>query len=459
VEKKISPSIDHSRKDHTPSQLPTKAYNTVTTTTLYILDEDLPSPSIGTRKNDAPGTSTSQKTSPFRVREPAVKEALPYSTVRGSTESTPENSTPQKPGSSTTSSAVEAGSEALSENGLSRNATHFFGAETSPVFEAARPNGTAEGNSPQKPSPVELAKLQAQKRLEYELACLVSAERLPSPAIGNEIDSNAAAEMELAKLPEDSIILRHESWKKLQDFDNNNAAKRAESGRAARLALRKESHAYSKSLVTNPKSHRAPSPTLIANSTSSRATPFVAMPSVMRSAFMPPNHSGTSFDTLTGNVAVRVAQEDIRRAIPANASCVVHVMDRRVNLDACAPDASNYSLLRSWVQDDPHRQIPSAGSNIFEYVTLPSNRRDTRNMKIVLPKMRKIESIEKCNVIDSLVNKGEQDSVPSLNSLRDKMISKGKQIRREKRKEEKAWMEASRESLKGMGIEIPSVTF
>jgi hypothetical protein len=35
----------------------------------------------------------------------------------------------------------------------------------------------------------------------------------------------------------------------------------------------------------------------------------------------------------------------------------VHIFDRRVNLDAHPADASMYSLLRSWAQDDPYRKI------------------------------------------------------------------------------------------------------
>jgi hypothetical protein len=54
---------------------------------------------------------------------------------------------------------------------------------------------------------------------------------------------------------------------------------------------------------------------------------------------------------------LRVHQEQIEEAIPKDASCVVHIFDRRVNLDAHAADASMYSLLRSWAQDDPYRKI------------------------------------------------------------------------------------------------------
>ena len=167
--------------------------------------------------------------------------------------------------------------------------------------------------------------------------------------------------------------------------------------------------------------------------------------------------ASAAYGTISGT-QFRATQENIRRAIPANASCVVHVMDRRVNLDACAPDASHYSLLRSWVQDDPCRQIPPPGSNIFESVSLSTGIPEGRNADIVLPKKRKIEATETCNVLDSLVNASEQDSVPLLNSLRDQLVTNGKRLRREKRREEKAWMNAARENLKSMGIELPATS-
>ena len=72
---------------------------------------------------------------------------------------------------------------------------------------------------------------------------------------------------------------------------------------------------------------------------------------------------------------IRVTSEHIRKAIPKEASAIFHILDRRVNFDAHEADASMYSLLRSWVQDDPFRYTPPAGSNLLEYISLPSQRR------------------------------------------------------------------------------------
>jgi hypothetical protein len=129
-----------------------------------------------------------------------------------------------------------------------------------------------------------------------------------------------------------------------------------------------------------------------------------------------------------------------------------------VNLDACAPDASHYSLLRAWVQDDPCRQIPPPGSNIFESVPLSTCISEGLNADVFPSKKRKIETTGTCNVLDSLVNASEHDSAPSLNSLRDQLVTNGKRLRREKRREEKVWMNATRENLKSMGIDLPTVS-
>ena len=62
-----------------------------------------------------------------------------------------------------------------------------------------------------------------------------------------------------------------------------------------------------------------------------------------------------------------ITEKQILESIPDNASCVFHVMDRRVNLDMVGADASLYSLIRCWVQDDPARHVPPPGTNIMEY--------------------------------------------------------------------------------------------
>lgn len=65
----------------------------------------------------------------------------------------------------------------------------------------------------------------------------------------------------------------------------------------------------------------------------------------------------------------KASKEQIEKAIPDEASSTFFILDRRVNFDTFDNKVSCYSLLRSWVKDDPHRCIPPPGSNCLEYVT------------------------------------------------------------------------------------------
>jgi hypothetical protein len=312
------------------------------------------------------------------------------------------------------------------------------------VTEAFRTSEAHFNDGPRKPSSLEDVKMRAQKKVEHELSLLVAKETLNYPGMDadTEVAENEVTGMELAKLPEESTVLRHESWKKLHELDNASAEKRGEAGRAARLALRRESQAYSKSI-----NMKLQTPNIRSMSSAPTGDAFTSTP---------PSASATY--TAIRGTQFKLTQENVRRAIPANASCVVHVLDRRVNLDACAPDASHYSLLRAWVQDDPCRQIPPPGSNIFESVPLSTCISEGLNADVFPSKKRKIETTGTCNVLDSLVNASEHDSAPSLNSLRDQLVTNGKRLRREKRREEKVWMNATRENLKSMGIDLPTVS-
>jgi hypothetical protein len=57
-----------------------------------------------------------------------------------------------------------------------------------------------------------------------------------------------------------------------------------------------------------------------------------------------------------------------------NKSACHYVFDRRIDLVSVPPDASLYSLLRAWVQDDPSRPaqmpIPSVSSRLEPPVSL-----------------------------------------------------------------------------------------
>jgi hypothetical protein len=56
-----------------------------------------------------------------------------------------------------------------------------------------------------------------------------------------------------------------------------------------------------------------------------------------------------------GRTSTTATIRQIERGIPFNPPAVVHIYDRRINLDQ---HASLYSLLRSWLQDDLYRCTP-----------------------------------------------------------------------------------------------------
>lgn len=105
--------------------------------------------------------------------------------------------------------------------------------------------------------------------------------------------------------------------------------------------------------------------------------------------------------------------QQVSDVIPDNASSIFHILDRRVNFDSHPPDTSNYALLRSWVQDDPYRQIPPPDKNLLNHVELPLLRRDP-----LLDKMYSIETTAilkttgtpatKCDLIGGILNKTER---------------------------------------------------
>jgi len=67
--------------------------------------------------------------------------------------------------------------------------------------------------------------------------------------------------------------------------------------------------------------------------------------------------------------------DDIAKSIPEHASSILHIFDRRIDLDSLPSDASLYSLLRLWVMDDPYRFQQPLGSRLLDHASVPSKRR------------------------------------------------------------------------------------
>lgn len=354
---------------------------------------------------------------------------------------------------------------------------------------------------PNDPSP-----MSESSRENDELNLLISSETLPCDLqTDEELDSDQGAGG-LAEMVEDSSCFRYDTWKKLRDSDMADNERRAAALKPALLALQKASAQFSASnRVVLPVQKQRPlwgsplptptpgmqariplpsPPTHHPKSPPAGIEPYIqpqrASPPVLPSQPLARRHPTMQYSTKQiiggrpiappkqhsytpramssfapyGKASVQVTKEQIRDAIPGNASCIFHILDRRVNLDAHAPDASFYSLLRSWVQDDPYRQMPPLGSNIFEYVSLPSERRIEERRSIVRPK-RKLEDIGTCDVFAKLQTATTPVAELSPKKLREQLVAGSKRIKRQKQKEYLAEMEASWESLRSLGIVLP----
>lgn len=164
---------------------------------------------------------------------------------------------------------------------------------------------------------------------------------------------------------------------------------------------------------------------------------------------------------------VQVTKEHIRKAIPKEASAIFHILDRRVNFDAHEEDATMYSLLRSWVQDDPFRYVPPAGSNLLEYISLSSQRRvdyvDEKDYDNI-----KTEEI-RCNqhkAANSMIERGPVDvftklrsiqQKPSMDALRASQVIQGGKRRNQQRSGLKKRRRQVVNSLKRLGIDLDDI--
>jgi hypothetical protein len=160
---------------------------------------------------------------------------------------------------------------------------------------------------------------------------------------------------------------------------------------------------------------------------------------------------------------VQVTKEHIRKAIPKEASAIFHILDRRVNFDAHEEDATMYSLLRSWVQDDPFRYTPPAGSNLLEYISLSSQRRveyvdeqdedDYDKMENEEIRNQEANSIER-GTVDVFAKLRSIQQTPSMDTLRASQVIQGGKRRNQQRAGLKKRRRQVLKSLKRLGIDL-----
>ena len=157
---------------------------------------------------------------------------------------------------------------------------------------------------------------------------------------------------------------------------------------------------------------------------------------------------------------VGVTTEQISRAIPKDASAIFHILDRRINFDSFPEDASLYSLLRAWVQDDPYRYIPPP--DLESQMEYDGYQKLSKADSITYPrrKRRKLRVPQKsCDILSYFGKKPYSPKVGSINELKLEAIERGKWLLKEARKDRRVREKIAKEKLRKRGLVIPGLSF
>jgi hypothetical protein len=127
-----------------------------------------------------------------------------------------------------------------------------------------------------------------------------------------------------------------------------------------------------------------------------------------------------------------ISPQVISEAIPKEASSVFYVLDRRINLDAFGNDASFYSLLRAWVQDDPCRYTSPEDHNPFNFSLRVDN---SEEGKIDGSKVSSPSAPEKLDLL-SVVRDGTANNRANTTKLTKSMLLETNFIHRPKERKQ-----------------------
>ncbi len=162
-------------------------------------------------------------------------------------------------------------------------------------------------------------------------------------------------------------------------------------------------------------------------------------------------------------LSVYVSSKDILDRIPPGASCIFYIYDRRINMDAHPHYTSFYSLLRSWVQDDPCRVIPE-NSNLLDFVRHSTGFRSRKNKRsrdtFAQPSNASLFSVpsREVSVLEVLdlkgVDKGGKQGNLEIIDLLTEHVQKAKKNRKRKCSERAAQFKVVLPKLRAMGIHV-----
>ena len=158
-----------------------------------------------------------------------------------------------------------------------------------------------------------------------------------------------------------------------------------------------------------------------------------------------PDPYGTRY---TGGEERKITAAQITQSIPADASSIFHILDRRINFDAFPEDASFYSLLRAWVQDDPYRYIPPTDTLMVKVKSGGGENVETSSITYPAKKIEKAGAdLPKCDVVH--LTKTRYISVQTLN---DETIRRCKKHRTKKRKQQSKKLACAAAKLRERGF-------
>jgi len=163
--------------------------------------------------------------------------------------------------------------------------------------------------------------------------------------------------------------------------------------------------------------------------------------------------------------------QQVMKSMPNDgSSCIFHIFDRRINFDNHHPKAKHspsfYSLLRSWVQDDPYRITPPPFWNLMEY----SNSRFPSKVivKVMNPKYATNKSSKKRKIVDicSLLTNNLNKPSPEQNdnfvetknrtngprTLLAQHVQRAKHLKKQRRNERKKMEEFCWKRMESLGI-------
>eukprot|EP00977_Amphora_coffeiformis_P007118 scaffold1552_cov175-Amphora_coffeaeformis.AAC.9 len=155
-----------------------------------------------------------------------------------------------------------------------------------------------------------------------------------------------------------------------------------------------------------------------------------------------------------------LCEEDIIKTFPTDASSVMLIHGRKINLDSFSETAPLYPQLRAWVQDDPFRTVPRPESTIDYFRSIPKQIKPVVKRKAKCPPPDSVTDVAPTSSVEGDAGNGTEDAMegdepnPSMADLRKEMVQRAKKVRRVKSKGINEKMKLGLESLRQKGIHI-----